>query len=106
MNKVVYPNGIPLAQDLEPIDMVDQLTTPATYPIYFEWVAARPDPTSYKQLAPEFHPMGLQIAVDVPIRFFVTYDVDSHQGILTPEGMAYATRQINLAITKVMSREG
>jgi hypothetical protein len=103
----------------EPIDMLDDevqtftetktkelIDMPSTYPIYFEWVAARPDPTSYKQLAPEFHPMGLQIAVDVPIRFFVTYDVDSHQGILTPEGMAYATRQINLAITKVMSREG
>lgn len=86
-------------KEIEPIDQ------PTTYTIYFEWTISRPDPTSYKQLAPEFHPMGLQVAIDVPVKYFLSYDQDSHSGVLTAEGMAYASRQINMAISKIMSKE-
>lgn len=76
-----------------------------THTIYFEWTASRPDPTSYKQLAPEFHPMNVQIAIEVPVKYFVAYDENSHQAILSPEGMAYASRAINMAIASIMNKE-
>lgn len=89
----------PYLQMVEPIDRKQTCT------IYFEWTAARPDPTSYKQLAPEFHPMSVQIAVEVPNKYVISYNEDSHQAILTAEGMAYASRQINMAISKIQSGE-
>lgn len=97
--KVSVPIALPKLSDLEPIDRKQTST------IYFEWTAARPDPTSYKQLAPEFHPLNVQIAVEVPNKYVLSYNEDSHQAILTAEGMAYASRQINMAISKIQSGE-
>lgn len=76
-----------------------------THPIYFEWTQCNTDPTSYKQLSPTLHPLNLQIRVDVPVKMFVSYDEDTGAGILTAEGMAYASRAIALAISRVYSKE-
>lgn len=88
-----------------PLNATAPVEPETTHTVYFEWTVARPDPTSYKQLAPEFHPLNQAIAVEVPTRYFLSYDQESHSAVLTPEGMAYASRQINLAISKIMSNK-
>lgn len=77
----------------------------ATHPILLEWVTCNADPTSYKQLSPSLHPLNIQIQVEVPVTMFVSYDADLKGGVLTPEGMAYASREITKAITKIYSTE-
>lgn len=77
-----------------------------TYPIYMEWIQCNTDPTSYKQLSPTLHPLNIQVRVDVPQRMFVKYDEDANSRVLTPEGMAYASHQIAIAISHVYAKEG
>lgn len=76
-----------------------------TYPIFMEWTQCNTDPTSYKQLSPTLHPLNMQVKVDVPQRMFVSYDENAQAGVLTPEGMAYASRQIAIAISHVYAKE-
>jgi hypothetical protein len=76
-----------------------------TYTIYMEWTGCNTDPTSYKVLSPNLHPLDLRVAIEVPVKYFKDYDVDSHSGTLTPDGMAFASRQIALAITRIYAQE-
>lgn len=75
------------------------------YTIYMEWTACNTDPTSYKQLSPQLHPINIQVAIDVPVKYFRDYNPEAHAGTLIPEGLAYASRQIALAISKIYAQE-
>lgn len=64
--------------------------------VRFEWANVAPDPVQYKPYNPELIPDAVYVEVEVPSDYVVSAAKD--KTVLTPEGMAYACKQIAKAI--------
>ena len=77
-----------------------------TIKVQFNWTTSTIDPAQFKPWMPTLTPIGLIIEVEIPNKpKYVIQAIDVGITILTPEGMAYASKQISTAIAKLHSEE-
>lgn len=70
-----------------------------TVTLYLRWSQSVIDPVQYKPLAPTLEPQDTYIAIEVPIKYVVKVpqkDLPTYTDamVLTPEGMAWVSREI------------
>jgi len=65
----------------------------------FVWEQSIIDPTQYKPLMPTLKPIGIIVRVQIPEKF-VELEESEDITIISPEGLAYASKQIAIAIKK------
>lgn len=84
--------------------MAKRTTTPdeEMIEIPFLWVSASPDPVQYKPYNPQFEPMNVIVRVPVPARFVLDKRKigDETYYELTPNGMAYASKELAKAVMR------
>ena len=64
--------------------------------VHFEWTNVAPDPVQYKPYNPEFAPAEVYIEIEVPSGYVVS--ATTAKTVLTPDGMAYACKEIAKSI--------
>jgi hypothetical protein len=68
--------------------------------VYFTWSQSTIDPVQYKPLAPTFLPESIKIMVEIPNEERYVVSFGEGATILTPDGMAYASKVFANAIAK------
>lgn len=75
-----------------------------TYTLYLQWVESVIDPMQYKPNMPKIAPVKTFIQVEIPCEYVVQQTEDGTT-YLTPKGMAYASKQISRAMSKIYEEE-
>lgn len=72
-----------------------------TTKVLFEWVNVKPDSLPFKPYSPELHPVNIFVEVEIPNRYIKS--TDDNRTIITPRGMAYATKKLVRSIQIVQN---
>lgn len=78
-----------------------------TTTLYFSWEGVNPDPVQYKPYSPQFMPVNLYVALDVPDKFILAWDHHPDESddftvtVITPEGMAWCAEKLSQGLSKV-----